>query len=287
MSEYELGANPPSTGEPPADPRTALAEALELDDLPSVDVEGPDGHPYERIDADALADIAVTRLAEQGVLLVTEAERQRERRLFEAVRQVIREGLDAPGVHDELHAAFYAVRDAALSTAAADLRAALEQGYQSNNSPQWRSGYLYAESIALAAGLPPDVLKVANEQWDRGYAAGLAAQPAAPSVAPDHDCPFVTTDHRHCTLPWLHTEEHDFSEPPALAGLAGPTNDLLMNVNLVDAAIHQSGMVLVDQVSGRPVDDGPKVLLRYLARLAAQEPQPQTIIDNAKPDKLP
>ena len=31
------------------------------------------------------------------------------------------------------------------------LRAALERGYQPNNSPQWRSGYLYAESIALAA----------------------------------------------------------------------------------------------------------------------------------------
>lgn len=34
-------------------------------------------------------------------------------RLFEAVRHVITDGIDSPGVYDELHMAFYAVRDAA------------------------------------------------------------------------------------------------------------------------------------------------------------------------------
>jgi hypothetical protein len=60
----------------------------------------------------------------------------------------------------------------------------------------------------------------------------------------------------------------------ALAVSAEPTggtttNDLLTNANLVGrlrVAIHHSGMVLVDQVSGRPVDEAEETLVRYLAR---------------------
>lgn len=35
------------------------------------------------------------------------------------------------------------------------VRVALEQSYQPNNSPQWRSGYLYAESVVRAALASP------------------------------------------------------------------------------------------------------------------------------------